>query len=197
VSVAGGLLIGIAWGAASTDVVAGLLTIDAGAGNSLEEAGTFTCTVSSITDGDTFRCAETEADGKQIRVRLSGIATREKDGSCTAGHPCPKAAIEALAMGKALRCRQVGSTFGRRAAFCLLPGGKDLSCATDLTVDVEMYPDRYVLKPGDVMQITYDHNGQGYGLHTLIWPSGLQVYLEEFAICVCFGIYTILNGKRS
>jgi endonuclease YncB( thermonuclease family) len=99
-------------------------------------SGTFTCTVASITDGDTFRCAETEADGKQIRVRLSGVAAREKDGSCTAGHPCPDAppeaataAIQALALGKPLQCRQVGSTYGRRAAFCSLPGGKDLSCA--------------------------------------------------------------------
>jgi hypothetical protein len=48
-------------------------------------------------------------NGKQIRVRLSGVAARERDENCTAGHPCSNAppeaataAIEALAMGKAL-----------------------------------------------------------------------------------------------
>lgn len=51
---------------------------------------------------------------------------------------------------------------------------------TELVVDVEMYPDRYVLKPGDVMRIAYDHEGEGHGLHTLVWGSGLQIYLEEF-----------------
>ena len=97
---------------------------------------TFTCTIASITDGDTFRCAELEVNGKQIRVRLSGVAAREKDGSCTAGHPCPDAspdaataALKALTEGKPLQCRQVGTTYSRRAAFCSLPGGKDLSCA--------------------------------------------------------------------
>jgi endonuclease YncB( thermonuclease family) len=97
---------------------------------------TFICTVASITDGDTFRCTELEANGKQIRVRLSGVAAREKDGTCTAGHPCPNAppeaataAIRALAEGRRLQCRQVGSTYGRRAAFCSLASGRDLSCA--------------------------------------------------------------------
>jgi endonuclease YncB( thermonuclease family) len=135
-SVAGGVLVGIGWGAASTGVMAGLLTSDAGAATAVEQAGSFTCTVATITDGDTFRCSETEADGKQIRVRLSGVAAREKDGTCTTGHPCPDAppeaaafALQALTFGQPLQCRQVGSTYGRRAAFCSLPGGKDLSCA--------------------------------------------------------------------
>ena len=61
---------------------------------------------------------------------------------------------------------------------------------SELAVEVEVYPDRYVLKPGDVMQITYDHDGQGYGLHTLVWPSGLQIYLEEFDTAV-----VLINGK--
>ena len=55
---------------------------------------------------------------------------------------------------------------------------------TDLIIDVEMYPDRYVLKPADVMQITYDHSGEGYGLHTMVWDTGLQIYLEEFDTAV-------------
>jgi endonuclease YncB( thermonuclease family) len=94
------------------------------------------CTVFSITDGDTFRCAETGPDGKQIRVRLSGVAARERDDSCTPGHPCPTASAEAataelsrLAAGKLLTCRPVGQTYGRVAAFCQRQDGLDLSCA--------------------------------------------------------------------
>jgi endonuclease YncB( thermonuclease family) len=96
----------------------------------------FTCTVASITDGDTFRCRETEANGRQIRVRLSGVAARERDGSCTPGHPCPEASSEAatealagLALGRRFECREVGRTYDRRAAFCRRDDGVDLSCA--------------------------------------------------------------------
>jgi len=60
----------------------------------------------------------------------------------------------------------------------------------DLMVDVEMYPDRYVLKPGDVMHIAYDHDGDGYGLHTLVWDSGLQIYCETFDTAV-----VTINGE--
>ena len=98
--------------------------------------GTFPCTVASITDGDTFRCVERGSDGKQIRVRLSGVSARERDGSCSPGHPCPAASAEAataelqrLALGQPLQCRNVGSTYGRIAAFCRRPDGLDLSCA--------------------------------------------------------------------
>jgi hypothetical protein len=52
---------------------------------------------------------------------------------------------------------------------------------SDLIVYVELYPDRYVLKPNDLMHITYDHDGDGYGLHTIIHKEGgLQIYLEAF-----------------
>jgi endonuclease YncB( thermonuclease family) len=101
-----------------------------------EDGPTFTCTVASITDGDTFRCAELEHDGRQIRVRLSGISARERDGSCSPNHPCPAAsaeastaALERLASGQSLACRQVGTTYRRRAAFCQRSDGTDLSCA--------------------------------------------------------------------
>jgi endonuclease YncB( thermonuclease family) len=107
---------------------------------------TFTCTVASITDGDTFRCAETEASGKQIRVRLSGVAAREKDGTCSTGHPCPDATAEAatatlrrLALGRELTCRQVGTTYDRRAAFCRV-GRVDLSCAMVASGTVAKWP---------------------------------------------------------
>lgn len=112
-----------------------------GEGQNLSENGqslsTFRCTVSSITDGDTLRCSETEADGRQIRVRLSGIAARERDGSCSPGHPCPAATPEeaagtlaSLAEGQVLTCSDEGRTFNRRAAFCRrVSDGADLSCA--------------------------------------------------------------------
>ena len=96
----------------------------------------FVCTVASITDGDTFRCSETDADGRQIRVRLSGVAARETDGTCKPGHPCPAASAEAataemerLASGQVLQCQAVGETYGRIAAFCQNEAGTDLSCA--------------------------------------------------------------------
>jgi len=98
-------------------------------------AATFSCSVAGITDGDTFRCAETDAGGRQIRIRLSGVAARERDGTCSDGHPCPAASAEAataelarLADGQLLQCTDVGTTFGRIAAFCRLPDGRDLSC---------------------------------------------------------------------
>ena len=54
-----------------------------------------------------------------------------------------------------------------------------------------MYPDRYVLKPGDVFQITYEHDGEGYGLHTNVCKNGfLQIYLQEFDTAV-----VSINGK--
>lgn len=96
----------------------------------------FTCTVALVTDGDTFRCSETGADGRAIRVRLSGIAARERDGSCSRGHPCPQAtaaastaALERAALGQRLLCRPQNITYGRVAAFCRRSDGVDISCA--------------------------------------------------------------------
>jgi endonuclease YncB( thermonuclease family) len=96
----------------------------------------FTCTVSSVTDGDTFRCQERDQSGAAIRVRLSGVAARESDGTCRRGHPCPSASAEAatselsrLASSQALRCENVGKSYNRVAAFCQRSDGVDLSCA--------------------------------------------------------------------
>lgn len=106
-----------------------------GSGHGGERTEFFSCTVSSITDGDTLRCIERGADGRAIRIRVSGIAARERDGSCTAGHPCPDAppeaataALERLAGGDRLQCQPVGTTYGRVAAFCHNSAGVDLSC---------------------------------------------------------------------
>jgi endonuclease YncB( thermonuclease family) len=99
-------------------------------------AGSFSCTVASITDGDTLRCLERDDEGRAVRVRLAGIAAREADGSCSAGHPCPVASAQdataelvRLAAEETLACTSAGSTFGRIAAFCVTSAGVDLSCA--------------------------------------------------------------------
>ena len=62
----------------------------------------------------------------------------------------------------------------------------------DLIIHVEMNPDRYILKPGDVMHIAYDHAGEAYGLHTIVHDDGLQIYLEHFE-----GAIVTINGKRA
>ena len=110
--------------------------INASAQPDSERGNSFTCTVASITDGDTFKCSEADESGRQIRVRLSGVAARETDGTCSPGHPCPDATAEAatveldrLAYGQALTCQAVGTTYGRVAAFCQRRDGVDLSCA--------------------------------------------------------------------
>lgn len=89
----------------------------------------FSCTVQSVTDGDTFRCA----DG--TRVRLSSIDTPEMPGSCRPGRHCApgdpfaaKAALQRLIGGRTVRCEPVGMSFNRIAAWCVV-GGVDLSCA--------------------------------------------------------------------
>lgn len=117
-------------------VFAGAAAWVAFGGGNAEAGEAFTCTVASITDGDTLRCVEEGSDGRAIRVRVSGIAARERDGSCSAGHPCPNAsaeastgALERLAAGETLSCRAVGPNYGRVAAFCANSSGVDLSCA--------------------------------------------------------------------
>jgi protein involved in polysaccharide export with SLBB domain len=54
------------------------------------------------------------------------------------------------------------------------------SRTTDLVIDIEMNPDRYVLDPGDVLQITFDLGDDGSGLHTIVHENGLQIYLWNF-----------------
>lgn len=106
----------------------------------------FTCTPERLWDGDgPIWCAEGP------RIRLSGIAAREIDGTCRPGHPCPEASAEAardalagmlgevtgeagtghlLIDGPALSCVSVGSGGGdRTAAWCGSPAHGDLSCA--------------------------------------------------------------------
>jgi len=106
----------------------------------------FTCTPTHVWDGDgPIWCAEGP------KIRLSGIAAREADGTCRSNQPCPKASAEAarntlvklvgkptgrgphghvLVKGKTLSCSSVGGGGGERtAAWCRTAAGVDLSCA--------------------------------------------------------------------
>ena len=106
----------------------------------------FTCTPVAVWDGDgPIWCAEGP------RIRLSGIAAREIDGSCKPNHPCPSANGRAsrdqlfrllggsrgtlatghvAVRGPSLQCRSFGSGKGiRTAALCAHPKVGDLSCA--------------------------------------------------------------------
>lgn len=97
----------------------------------------FTCTVTSVHDGDgPIRCAEAGNDGKPIRLRLTAIAAREIDETCSPGHPCPeasgaaaKAYLQRLALGQTLSCAPVGMSYGRVTAWCWRSDGVELNCA--------------------------------------------------------------------
>lgn len=111
-----------------------------------------------VPNGDNFQCTPIrvwDGDGpiwcqEGPRIRLSGIAAREIDGTCKPNHPCPAASGEAarnhlaslvgtvtgrsreghlLVRGPALQCRSVGGGKGSRtAAWCASPRVGDLSC---------------------------------------------------------------------
>lgn len=106
---------------------------------------TFHCTPTRVWDGDgPIWCAE------GARIRLAGIAAREMDGSCSAGHPCPAASAKTardglvrlvgkpvgrsreghiLVQGPPMSCRSTGSAGGARVgAWCSTAEGLDLSC---------------------------------------------------------------------
>ena len=140
----GGLVFAVAPGRAPQDAPAaatddaGVAVGGSGGGISHDPAksSSFDCTVTRIVDGDTLVCAEPDVSGKPIRVRISGISARERDGSCRDGHPCPDATAEAatamlegLAGGRVLACAPDNRTYDRIAAFCRSPDGVDISCA--------------------------------------------------------------------
>lgn len=106
---------------------------------------TFECTPTRVWDGDgPVWCQEGP------RVRLSGVAARELDGSCKKNHPCPLTdpyvSRDALVIlvgtpsgvareghimvtGPTMRCQSDGGAGGdRTAAFCVSPHSGDLSC---------------------------------------------------------------------
>ena len=107
---------------------------------------TFACTPTHVWDGDgPVWCAEGP------RVRLSGIAAREIDGTCRSNQPCPSASAQeardtlvalvgepygrgpnghVLVRGPTMTCVSVGNGGGdRTAAWCVSPRGGDVSCA--------------------------------------------------------------------
>jgi endonuclease YncB( thermonuclease family) len=91
---------------------------------------TFSCSVASVTDGDTLRCA----DG--TRVRLHAVAAREKDETCSPGHPCPAASgaaataqLASLVSGQTLRCSKIGTSYNRVTAICRNESGTEVNCA--------------------------------------------------------------------
>lgn len=94
-------------------------------------ASLFTCTVVKVHDGDgPIWCAEGP------KVRLTAVAARELDGTCSAGHPCPAAsgqqarqALWKLARGQVLRCEKTGTSYGRVTAWCWRRDGVELNCA--------------------------------------------------------------------
>jgi endonuclease YncB( thermonuclease family) len=95
-----------------------------------EDPERFACGVTSITDGDTLRCD----DG--TRVRLHAVAARERDETCSPGHPCPAASAEEstatlrrLASGQALSCESTGRSYGRVTAVCWTRAGTEINCA--------------------------------------------------------------------
>ena len=113
---------------------------------SVPAGDTFDCTPTAVWDGDgPISCEEGP------RIRLSGIAARELDGSCRSGHPCPEADPFAsrdvlasllgeptgigqhshiLVSGPTMRCISTGFAGGdRTGAWCHSPRGGDLSCA--------------------------------------------------------------------
>ncbi|MET3528007.1 thermonuclease family protein [Phenylobacterium koreense] len=91
---------------------------------------TFSCHVTEVHDGDTFRCA----DG--ARVRLHAVAARELDGTCSPGHPCPaasatsaRAALDHLAGGQTIQCLRTGKSYDRVTAICWTSSGREINCA--------------------------------------------------------------------
>jgi endonuclease YncB( thermonuclease family) len=107
----------------------------------------FACTVAGVHDGDTLRCLERGPDGRQLRVRISGIDARELDGSCAPGHPCASAppeaataALERLVDGQRLQCQFEGYSYRRLAGFCVNGRGVDVSCAMLKSGTVALWP---------------------------------------------------------
>lgn len=114
--------------------------------------------ISIVPAGQTFQCTPTrvwDGDGpiwcrEGPRIRLSGVAAREMDGSCSKSHPCPKNDAEdardalvrligkpigksrqghTLVIGPTMTCRSEGGAGGNRtAAWCISPVGGDISC---------------------------------------------------------------------
>lgn len=112
----------------------------------LSAGETFSCTPTAVWDGDgPVWCAEGP------KVRIAGVASRELDGTCHPGQPCPSVAGEEardrlvrlfggprgglptghiVVRSSRMTCVSDGSAGGSRtAAWCTSPVFGDLSCA--------------------------------------------------------------------
>lgn len=100
-------------------------------GEGAANAATFSCRVTGVHDGDgPIYCASGE------KIRLTAVAARELDGTCSSGHPCPeataeaaKAQLESLVLGQTLRCEQTGTSYQRITAWCWREDGIEINCA--------------------------------------------------------------------
>ena len=127
-----GLLSAVLFGPSAFSTVSNQLidTPSAQTESLLGEPDRFSCSVSRITDGDTFRCS----DG--TRVRLHAVAARESDETCSPGHPCPSAtaasatrALTDLIEGRTLSCEKTGTSYNRVTAVCWTPTNREVNCA--------------------------------------------------------------------
>lgn len=107
----------------------------------LARTADFTCRVDRVNDGDTVRCK----DGK--RIRLHGISARERDETCSQGHPCPAASARAstdtlkgLVSGKTLSCRNIGQSYERITAICWTPDYTEVNCAMVASGTAALWP---------------------------------------------------------
>ena len=93
-------------------------------------ANRFSCEVTYVNDGDTFRC------GDGTRVRLHAVAARENDETCSRGHPCPRASaasatavLRAIVSGQRLSCEKTGTSYNRITAICWTLTDQEVNCA--------------------------------------------------------------------
>jgi endonuclease YncB( thermonuclease family) len=130
----GGLAIAVLITAALIFIIVNVINDRASALVDTSRGSEFHCTVTSVNDGDgPINCAETDAEGKPVAVRLRGIDAREIDNSCQV-RVCPRvsgaqarAVLMRLAVGR-LECRSFGPSFNRVDASCRNPLGADISC---------------------------------------------------------------------
>lgn len=107
----------------------------------LARKAVFTCRVERVNDGDTLRCK----DG--TRVRLHAISARERDETCSQGHPCPTAtaaasteALKRLVQNKTLSCQNVGQSYERVTAICWTPDHTEVNCAMVQSGNAALWP---------------------------------------------------------
>ena len=107
----------------------------------LAQNADFTCRVQRVVDGDTLRCQ----DGTHIR--LHAISARERDNSCSPGHPCAMtnsdastAHLRRLVQNKRLKCQTTGQSYERVTAICWTPNHVEVNCAMVSSGNAALWP---------------------------------------------------------